>query len=250
MPVDGLVHTPHPNLSKFIVVSVHDHFYKIDVVAEDGTGIDVKTIEKKIWAVVEDASSRQVGPGVGACSGSGRDEWTAAREHLLTLDPVNRTTISNIEDSLFVLSLDAYTVQSDVYTSSSPINQTTDLDAHIRSASAAGGKGRNRWWDKSISVSVESSGRASMVGEHSPCDALIPAIVAEFVLAEGIDASPSLRGEKIEGAFERLDWALDAKALANIKAAEKTVEELVADSDGKMLHYDEYGVDWIKKVGE
>lgn len=212
-------------------------------------GVDLATLEAKLWAVAEDVLSRPVGAGVGVCSGDGRDAWTVNREHLLTLDPLNRQTMSVIEDALFIVSLDAHTIKSDVYKSSSPISQTTDLDAHIRNACAAGGQGRNRWWDKGVSVHVESNGRAGMVGEHSPCDALIPSIVADYVLAENVSEGPSQRGTKVEGAFERLEWALDAKALENIKSAEKTIEALVADSEGRMLWYDEYGVDWIKKVG-
>ena len=248
IPVDALVHSPHPHPASHIIVIAKDHFYKVDVVAGE-TGVDLKTLEARIWEVAEDAASRPVGTGVGACSGDARDSWTTHREHLLTLDPLNRATMSTIEDSLFVLSLDAHTLKSDVYTSSSPVTKTPDLDAHIRNACAAGGKGLNRWWDKAVSIHVESNGRAGMVGEHSPCDALIPSIVAEYVLSESVSAGESMRGKNVEGAFERLEWALDAKAVENIASSVKTVEALVADSEGRMLWFDEYGVEWIKKVG-
>jgi carnitine O-acetyltransferase len=229
---------------------VHDHFYKVDVMVGD-EGIDLPTLEQKIWQVVEDACSRPLGAGVGACSADGRDQWTLAREHLLSLDPINRATLSVIEDSLFVLSLDAHTLKSDVYKSSSPATRTPDLDAHIRNSCSSNGTGRNRWWDKAVGIHVESNGRAGMVGEHSPCDALIPSIVADYVLAEPVGPSTqSMREVKSDETVAPLAWVLDAKAEENIKLAEKTVGELAADSEGRMLWYDEYGVDWIKKVGE
>lgn len=227
----------------------HDHFYKVDVMV-GSEGVDLATLEQRIWSVVDDASVRPLGTGVGACSADGRDEWTKSREHLLTLDPQNRATLTVIEDALFILSLDSHTLKSDVYQSSSPATQTPDLDAHIQNSCSGAGTGRNRWWDKAVSIHVESNGRAGMVGEHSPCDALIPSIVAEYVLAEGVGAATgSQRG--VKGAeLERLEWVLDATAKENIVKAEKTVVDLVADSDAKMLWFDEYGVEWIKKVGE
>jgi carnitine O-acetyltransferase len=248
LPTDSLVHSPHPHPSPFIIVSVNDHFYKLPVITKEGEAIPLATLEANIWAITEDASSRAPGAGVGACSGDSRDAWTDAREHLLALDPQNRASITAIENSLFVLSLDAHTIKSAEYKSSSPKTQTPDLDAHIVHASTSAGTGRNRWWDKGIAVAVESNGRASMIGEHSPCDALIPSIVADYVLAEGVAEGQSMKG-KGEATFEMLEWKLDAKAEENIQKAVATVEGIAKDSDGKMLWFDEYGVEWIKKIG-
>lgn len=229
---------------------VNDHFYKVDVMS-GADGLDLASIEQRFWAVIDDAQGRPAGEGVGACSADERGTWTLAREHLLSLDPQNRSTLTAIEDALFVVALDAHTLKSDVYTSSSPVNKTPDLDAHIANACSGAGTGRNRWWDKAVSIVVESNGRGSMVGEHSPCDALIPSVIADYILAEGVDAdATSKRGVKSEAvAFERLEWVLDAKAKENIGKAVETVKDLVTDSEGKMLWYDEYGADWIKKVG-
>jgi hypothetical protein len=57
-----------------------------------------------------------------------------------------------------------------------------------------------------------------------------------------------MRG-KGEAAVEKLEWVLDSKARENIDKAVETVSALAKDSEGKMLWYDEYGVEWIKKVG-
>lgn len=250
LPTDSLVHSPNPHPSTFIIVSANDHFYKLPVITKEGQAIDLSTLEASIWAIADDASSRAPGAGIGACSGDSRDAWTDAREHLLALDPLNRTSITAIEDSLFVLALDARTIKSAEYKSSSPKTQTPDLDAHIVNASSSAGTGKNRWWDKAVSVVVESNGRGSIVGEHSPCDALIPSIVIDYVLAEGVGPEgESMRGKASGAALERLEWKLDAKAEENIEKAVETVKALAKDSDGKMLWYDEYGVEWIKRTG-
>ncbi|GAA5914862.1 hypothetical protein JCM6882_007824 [Rhodosporidiobolus microsporus] len=259
IPTDSLVHSPHPHPAKHIIVMALDHFYTLPVVdAATGDPLPTEQLEKGLWAIAEDAKARGVSSEpVGAMSGDDRDTWAQEREYLLALSPTNRASATQIEDSLFVLSLDDYTLRSASYTSSAatPGVDTPDLDAHIRNASSAGGTGRNRWWDKAVGVHVESNGRASMVGEHSPVDALIPSIVCDYALAEDMDAgAPSRRGEvagveALEG-VERLEWVVDEKVLGAVRDAQGKVEEIARDSEGRMLWFDEYGAGWIKSVAK
>ena len=224
--------------------------------AVSGDPLPTEQLEASLWAIADAAAPR--GPAqdaVGALSGDDRDSWTRARENLLALSPANRATATAIEDSLFVLALDPSTLKSERYVSSSPSRDTPDLDAHIRVASSANGTGRNRWWDKAVQIVVENSGRATMIGEHSPCDALIPSIVCDYALAEDLDASgASRRGAKhvadATSGIKKLEWVVDESTREAIDHASKTVAEIAADSEGRMLWYDEYGAGWIKTVGE
>jgi len=252
MPTDTLVHVPYPHPSPNIIVMALDHFYVLRVVdAASGDPLPTTELEAQLWAIAENAQRRGAAPDpVGLLSADDRDSWTVAREHLLSVSPVNRASCTAVEDALFVLSLDNYTLASAEYVSSSPSRDTPDLDAHIRNASSANGTGRNRWWDKAVGVHVEANGRASMVGEHSPCDALIPSIVCDYALAENLDAQqPSRRGAPVAEPPKPLEWVVDDVTREAIAKAGKTVEELAADSEGKMLWYDEYGAAWIKQVG-
>ena len=140
-----------------------------------------------------------------------------------------------------------------------------ELDGHILN-SCAGLNGHNRWFDKAISISVESNSRATVLGEHSPCDALIPSIIADYMLAEGIgkpkgppkiksEDGPSATTTKDAGDMghqqaRKLTWVSDQQVVEGIDKAEKTIKDLVDDSEGLVLWYDEYGVEWIKKIGE
>lgn len=209
------------------------------------------------------------------------------REHILSKSDINRANLTMIEDSLFTLCLDGWTrVNSSAHISSlaselCPIsgakedaaqrNPSLDLDSHVLN-SCAGLNGRNRWFDKALTVTVESNSRAAIMGEHSPCDALIPSIVADYMLAEGIgkpkgipkhlqkDVSPapsatSSGADKdgsnpAQGEYKRLTWVADQKIVEAVQEAEKTVKEIVEDSEGLMLWYDEYGTEWIKKYGK
>ncbi|GAA5912502.1 choline/carnitine O-acyltransferase [Sporobolomyces salmoneus] len=255
-PSDTLVHSPHPHPAKHIVVMANDHFYSLDVVSSTGggeTGISPQELEKGLWGIAQDAMSR--GPAetsIGVLSGDDRDSWTLAREHLLALSPKNRQSITKIEDSLFVLSLDSYTLKSPSFRTSysDPSKPSTDLDAHIRNASTAGGSGKNRWWDKAVGIHVESNGRASMVGEHSPCDALIPSIVCDYALAEDLDPTTPSQREKAGEAEGPFEWVTDEKVKEMAEKATETVEGIAKDSEGRMLWFDEYGAGWIKNVGK
>lgn len=199
---------------------------------------------------------------------------------------MNRKSLTAIEDSLFVLALDDWTrIHPSAHVSSlaselkplSPEQQpepdpSLELDGHILN-SCAGLHGHNRWFDKALSISVESNSRATVLGEHSPCDALIPSIVADYMLAEGIgkprgppedffdDDSSSSRllhasvessssEDGVQSPIQRLEWVTDERIERDIEHAEQTVKAIVEDSEGLMLWYDEYGAEWIKKSGE
>ncbi|GAA6034359.1 hypothetical protein JCM8097_002687 [Rhodosporidiobolus ruineniae] len=253
IPTDSLVHSPHPHPAKHIIVMALDHFYKLPVVdSTTGDAIPAAELEAGLWAIADDAKSRGPAEPVGVLSADDRDSWTRSREHLLALSPVNRASATAIEDSLFVLSLDAYTLKSASYTTSSASGSITpDLDAHILNASSAGGQGKNRWWDKAVGIHVESNGRASMVGEHSPCDALIPSIVCDYALAEDLDpAAPSRRSQGAVGEGDRLEWVVDDRTREAMSKAVATVEGIAKDSKARMLWFDEYGAGWIKNSGK
>lgn len=253
IPVDTLTHSPYPHPSRDITVVANDHFYIMPVVdAASGDPLPTEQLEASLWAIADDAAAR--GPAsdpIGVLSGDERDNWTRAREHLLALSPANRASATAIEDSLFVLALDPSMLKSDKYVSSSPSRDTPDLDAHIRVASSAGGTGRNRFWDKAVQIVVENSGRATMIGEHSPCDALIPSIVCDYALAEDLDPTgDSRRGSPTAAKVNKLEWIVDDATGQAIERATKTVAEIAADSEGRMLWYDEYGAGWIKSVAK
>lgn len=106
------------------------------------------------------------------------------------------------------------------------------------------------------------------MGEHSPCDALVPAVLAEYAIVQGIESdafdSPDAEvgfvgvsdgaeqasevNEKEEG-WERLEWVTDEYIERECIEAEKRAQEIIADSDDSVLWFAEYGADWMKSVG-
>ena len=243
--------------SRHIVVLVRDQPYRVDVKAADGATVNARELEARLWAVVRDVEAAELDPPVSALTGLDRDTWTDARERLLRLSAINRETSSAIEDALFVVALDDWTRSMSPSSSSSRAlldgagasDTGLDLDARILNASSGGpSAGRNRWFDKSIVLCVESNARAAVCGEHSPCDALIPAIVMDYVVASSSVAVGDEPATTTSG-WRRLRWTTDAHIESMIWRAEASVAELVEDSDAHQLWFDHFGVDWIRKQG-
>lgn len=147
-----------------------------------------------------------------------------------------------IESALFAVCLDDYTLP--------PRRKEHDeLDGHM--VNIAGGiNGNNRWFDKSMSLIVENNGRAGMNGEHSFVEALVPSIVADYTLYENLPKKDSLDIPQKACDFERLRWVLDGALVREAEGANERAKRLLDDSEPSELLFDEYGIDWMKNVGE
>lgn len=209
---------------------------------------------------------------VGLLTCDHRDAWTIAREHLVVLDPKNRESLQLIEDALFCVTLDS-------------IKEATKADRKTDFAEWAkfgmhGHGGHNRWCDKSMNLVLERDGKFFCHGEvkkkartartartrasipsltlmqpffvlqkqHSPCDALIPSLLMDTIIQKPTDLNAPSSNATVE-APKHLAFVTDAKALEHIKAAEVTIEKLSKNSDCGIIYFEEYGADYIKKVG-
>ena len=99
-----------------------------------------------------------------------------------------------------------------------------------------GGSARNRWFDKGTTLVVESNTRAGMMGEHSPVDALVPSIVADYSLAEDVDPEWTMdpleeTGRMEERWGERLEFVMDERVRKECARAEERAAADIMDSD-------------------
>ncbi|CAO1613351.1 unnamed protein product [Parajaminaea phylloscopi] len=258
LPHDWNTEPPHPTKARHISVLVRDNAYSLDVLNEDGSVKELADIEKALWDIVNDAKQSD-GEGVSVLTSDDRDTWALAREHLIVSSPSNAASLRSIEDSLLTLSLDSSNLGSPLHHPDPPHTASPrSVDAHARNTSGAGRSGHNRWYDKALTLSVEPNGRAGIMGEHSPCDALIPSIVADFAAAEPCPAPgapyPAVAGRNEAGgsvpSWKKLTWSIDEQSRAGIASAEAKAKELVANSDIRTLWFDEFGAEWMKKVGK
>lgn len=169
-----------------------------------------------------------------------------------------------INESIFALSLDHYThllpangehAVLSCTTSVPPSCTPSEVIAHlhnIRSGHSAR-PAHNRWYDKALNIIVESNTRAGALGEHSPCDALVPSIVMEYAVVQNIDEEAFEDGvdcaQVSAQGWEKLEWITDAKIAQECVNAGKRAKAIVDDSDDNVMWFDVYGSDWIKNTG-
>ncbi|WFD33414.1 carnitine O-acetyltransferase [Malassezia cuniculi] len=244
--------------SRHITVIVRDNYYELEVLNESGEIHAPAAIEAKLAEIVEDGAKAD-GPAISVLSSDERDIWALEREHLLTIAPENKACLDSAEKSLFVLSLDSSVLGL-------PSNSTPSRagvapawsEAISVNASGAGRWAHNRFFDKAISIIVEPNGRAAMMGEHSPVDALIPSIAGDFAVSVPMPPVGTEIPQQLEGVspleaspkWKKLPIVTDARTDAAIEAAENRAKQIAADTDFRILWFDEYGADWIKKVAK
>lgn len=188
-----------------------------------------------------------------------RENWAVARNHLLAIGPIgNRKSLSAIEDALFLISLDNYSNGAD-----SPSFGDTGYCGQQNL-----GQGHNRWFDKPASVIVENSGKAIMMGEHSPLDALpvdhffdylltltvVPA--AEIADSETLSQpawltdAPAPEGEPLESIaiVEQLAWITDESVDACLEQAQLAANATFSQFKYYNLWFDDFGNEDVRRV--
>ena len=254
--------------------------YAVEVIDANGGIASPALLEQRLLAVVEDVQSRlargERAVPVGVLTTDDRDQWAKvsisiqfslyisilipldqALSHLLSV-PTNCHIYETIKYSLFALSLDDYSYQL-------PADHRTpdlDLTAHLHNIRSGHGHypGHNRWYDKPYTLIVEANTRSGVLGEHSPVDALVPSVVADYSIVQGIveDDFPceldsnvwldTISKPDVDG-WTRLQWVVDDTIKMECEEAAKRAKAIVDDSDTDELIFDAYGVDWIKREG-
>ncbi|KAJ7030394.1 acyltransferase ChoActase/COT/CPT [Mycena alexandri] len=243
----------NPDAQK-IYIMVHNWCYAIPVyhpATSPPKLVDVQEIEARIRSAVVDAQQRlaagEKAVPVGALTADDRDKWAQNLHHLLALSPQNQRTHRVICQSLLGLSLDG----------SSPTFSVTgqeSLTSHLLAIRATNANVANRIFDKAHTIIVDPSTRAGASGEHSPCDALVPSIVDEWALVDGLDSSFFSVAEPMQfesavpeqAHWERLDWDVDDKIASECIDALARADAIIANSDPNAYWFQEYGTDWIK----
>ena len=111
--------------------------------------------------------------------------------------------------------------------------------------------------DKPFSFVVDPLTRAGATGEHSPVDALVPSIVTEYAIVQGVlDDSYVSSPEAVSGdlpplnGWRCLEWVTNDTIEQEFREAEERAKAIIADSDDNVFHFSAYGADWIKAQGQ
>ncbi|KAJ6513136.1 acyltransferase ChoActase/COT/CPT [Mycena sanguinolenta] len=244
--------TANPEAQK-IYVMIYGWCYAIPVYEPVSAPrpVSVQEIETRIRFAVIDAQQRLAAGHkavpIGALTADERDRWTQNLQHLLDLSSKNQRTHQIICQSLLGLSLDGPSPTSSLTGQES----LTSLLLAIRSTNS---NVANRIFDKPCTIIVDPSTHAGSSGEHSPCDAMVPSIVAEFALVDGVDSSlfsasepePFASAVPNQAGWERLDWDVDATIEAECTQALARAKAIIDNSDANVFWFQAYGSDWIK----
>ncbi|KAH9068364.1 carnitine acetyltransferase [Lactarius deliciosus] len=115
----------------------------------------------RLRGVVHDVVARieagEVPVPVGILSADDRDRWSENLQYILSLSATNQKSLEVVQQSIFAIDSHLHNIRSSI-------------------------NARNRWFDKAYTLIVETNTRAGAMGEHSPCDALVPSIVADYAV--------------------------------------------------------------------
>ncbi|KAI3614952.1 carnitine acetyltransferase [Moniliophthora roreri] len=254
--------SPTEPSAQCIVVVVNNWFYSLRTYEPQSSDSETpilsnpEVILSRLHAIVQDARNRAgYALEIGVLSADERDRWATNLRHLLSISERNRVTHQAIVNSLMCLSLDSETHIIPSRSSSLPPPTGTtqeNLDSHLHSIRGVSSNVSNRWFDKPFTLIVDPSGRAGAMGEHSPCDALVPSIVAEYAIVQGVDRSlavyPHHAFADSDQGWSRLDWDTDEAMLSACVEARKNAERIIEDSDDSVFWFEEFGTDWMRDV--
>ncbi|KAF8311691.1 carnitine acetyltransferase [Clavulina sp. PMI_390] len=230
---------------KWVHIMYRERSYRVLTSSDDSQRVPVGELEQSLRQIVQDVDMQvarhEPHTPIGRLTADHRDRWAKNREHLISLSPKNAATFEQLESCLFTVCLDDYTHPS-------PVPDHPHL-GHIQNVSS-GVDATNRWFDKAMSLIVESNGRFGMMGEHSPVDALIPSIIADWAISEPINETDfSFQEGGPSSQVEILKWAVDEVIKDECEAAKGRALEIIKESDAGVLWFTDYGIDWIKSTG-
>ncbi|KAI9306900.1 acyltransferase ChoActase/COT/CPT [Cunninghamella echinulata] len=254
------LYQPNISESNHIIVLVCDQIYKLQVYKEvngNKQRLSIDELERELSVIASHAlQKKNVQPPISLLTSWDRDNWALARNYLLSIDPKgNRQTLSTIENGLFAVALDDFTLGSEL----DQWPTTMFCGNHLY------GPGHNRWYDKSVTIVVENNGKSGIMGEHSPADALTVSYVADHMVQHSVvhglkaNEQPTWLSNKpmdiisqpeFSSLVEHLTWTTDNQVHRYLEQAQLAANQTAARSDPYVLQFKEFGTDWIKKVGK
>ncbi|CAG8438165.1 3646_t:CDS:10 [Scutellospora calospora] len=201
----------------------------------DRERVPIKEIKRQLISVADQVNgTKELQPPIGLLTGEHRDTWATARKKLESSSTVNKISIEAIDTALFCVALDDY-----------PLDQDIDISHHNNFHAY---NGRNRWFDKAIQIIVANNGRGGVNGEHSPSDAVIPGRIFDYILSNEPAQDLPNASPIVLLSPQYLKWDVDNSIMNTIQQAQINIQAAIDNVDSVLLHYTEYGADWLKKA--
>eukprot|EP00005_Dracoamoeba_jomungandri_P001567 CAMPEP_0174262420 /NCGR_PEP_ID=MMETSP0439-20130205/12964_1 /TAXON_ID=0 /ORGANISM="Stereomyxa ramosa, Strain Chinc5" /LENGTH=668 /DNA_ID=CAMNT_0015347125 /DNA_START=1 /DNA_END=2007 /DNA_ORIENTATION=+ len=189
-----------------VLVMRNNHFYKLKVY-ENGMWDTERDILAKVRAILNDKTPPETKLPIGVLSTENRDKWAEARKDL---EKENKEALNDVDSGLFCLCLDDHEPKTDAQ----------------RCRNFLFGNGRNRWFDKSLSVIIDGGGKLAVNFEHAWGDGVAVLRFFEECFRD-MNNTPLLDDRLLPKVAkpERLQWKVNDKISHAIKAAAKRFDD-------------------------
>ena len=155
-----------PSLHHHAIVARKGHFFKIGFCdPTTGEPYSLEQLEEALETCIQQAEQLETEtspylPKLGWLTSQHRDEWAKARTALLEFGgPRMEEALATMESGALILCLDDEKV----------VSRKESSSLYLYGGESSGD---NRWFDKSLTVSVTDNGKAGFLGEHSMMDGM------------------------------------------------------------------------------
>lgn len=245
--MDELITYPFEK-STHAVVLVREHFFRLDLFDSNLNPRNAKDILFDLEDILARANNMPIAPSVSAFTYNDRTVWALARQQLLDYSATNRYTMETIQSALTVMVFDE--------------NRPDSNDEIARLS--LNGEGTLRFFDKSSQSIHFANGYVGNNAEHTPYDAP-PAAHGNMSF---IHAHESAQQYIELSLHRRWDYAVSQDASLSgsswsylpirlppgfqhqIDAAVAYGKSLAASSEIRVLEYERYGMEFIRRVAK
>ncbi|XP_017085173.2 LOW QUALITY PROTEIN: carnitine O-acetyltransferase [Drosophila eugracilis] len=233
---DEIIYNP---CSDYVVIIYRNHFYKLKIYNEEGKLINAPCLAAQLEEIM--TKEKKMGVPYGIMTTDSRDNWAEAYGHL-SKRARNKDALKTIQKSLFTVSLDCCTTPKEG-------QDAEELILSLIHGNGSNSNSGNRWMDKTIQLVVNPNGNVGFTYEHSPAEGQPIAMMMDYVVKKLKD-DPSY-GETGEDDFtpaEKIQFCpLSPCEEQWLIIAQRNIDKLVKQLQMKVLKFDGYGKDFIKK---
>lgn len=230
----------HPD-SKHIAVIVNDVFFKVPVYAQDGSILGENQLQDQIRECIATASKQKNQLKVGLLTSDNRDNWAKAYLELVK-DGTNQQSLTEIQKSLFVLSIDREMLQI--------VDDITTAEHTLVTGAGSKFNSANRFYDKTVQFIVGTTGINGLTYEHSPAEGGPISILSDFII-KNVKEQEAGKAQPVNGtgSYEKpmmLSFTSSPQVEETIRIAAENIDKLAADIEMGYLHFTDYGKNFIK----
>ncbi|RKO96857.1 CoA-dependent acyltransferase, partial [Caulochytrium protostelioides] len=227
-----------PSPSKHILLMAESQMAVIQVYTDVGQRVSVLHLYNQLCDALDMfAAAPTQQPPVSIFTGLHRDTWSSIYQEIIDASPAHADNMHAIQHALFAICLDA--------------NSQTLLQNYFATNTFHGPHGYNRWFDLGLSLVASTDGHVGINGEHSPCDALVPVLMVEQVMAAQPETDKDVVEQLPASAFPSprpLLWNLPGPRFADhFAAADRAAAQAVLNSDVHVLRTNAIGSTFIKR---